>query len=82
MQFVMENYKKWVDPAPLVRKIEDADLSSKEPIAPTGNGTRDPTEITKKRYELELEKHLDRADILEDNITKLYSPLWEKCTEA
>ena len=57
-------------------------LSSKESIAPTRTGTRSPTEITNKIYELGLEKHLDRADILEDNIPKFYSILWGHCTEA
>ena len=63
--------KKWVDLVSLIRKLEDVDLSSKEPIPPTGNGTRSPTEITKKTCELELKRHLDRAYILEYNITKL-----------
>ena len=73
LQYVVENYKKGVDLAPLIRKLEDVDLSSKEPTTPTGPRKRAPTEIAKKRYEFELEKDLDRADILEDNITKLYS---------
>ena len=54
MQYVVENFKKGVDLVPLIRKLEDVELSSKEPIVPTGTGTRAPTEITKKRYELEL----------------------------
>ena len=70
LQYVMENYKKGIDIGPLISKLEDLDLSIKEPIAPTGTVTRAPTEI------LELKKHLDRADILEDNIKKLYSLLW------
>ena len=40
-------YKELVDLAPLVRKLEDVHLSSKEPISPTGTGNRDPTEISK-----------------------------------
>ena len=53
LQYVVENYKKGVDLAPLIRKLEDVDLSSKEPTTPTGPGKRAPTEIAKKRYELE-----------------------------
>ena len=34
-----------------------------------------PTKISKKIYELELEKHLDKEDILEDSMKKLYSLL-------
>ena len=51
---MVEKYKKGLYLAPLIKKLEDVGLSSKEPIAPTGTGTRDPTLITKKRYELEL----------------------------
>ena len=54
MHYVVENYKKGVDLAPLMRKLEVVELSSKEPTAPTGTRNRDPTEISKKRYELEL----------------------------
>ena len=59
------NYKKGIDLAPITRKLEDVDLSSKETISTPGTGTRYPTEITKKRYELELKIHLNMADILE-----------------
>ena len=51
MQYVAENYKKGLDIATIIRKMEDVDLSSKEPISSTGTGTRAPTEITKKIYE-------------------------------
>ena len=43
MQYMVVNYKKEVDLAPLTRKLEDIDISSKEPIAPTGTGTRATT---------------------------------------
>ena len=43
--------------APLIRELEKVDISVKELIPPTGTGNRVPTEITKKIYELELEKH-------------------------
>ena len=43
LQYGVKNYKKGVDLAPLIRKLEDVDLSSKEQISPTGTGTRDPT---------------------------------------
>ena len=56
LQYALVKYKKGLDIAPLIMKLEDVDISSKEPISPTGTGTRSPTEITKKRYELELEK--------------------------
>ena len=75
LQYVVSIYKKGEDILPLNRKIEDFDQSSKKPTAPTGTGTRAPTEISKKRYELELEKHLNREYILEDNITNIYSLL-------
>ena len=52
MQYVAVNYKKGVDLVPLIRKLEDVDLSSKEPIGPTVTGTGSIKEITKKRYEL------------------------------
>ena len=54
LQYLVAKYKKGVDLAPLTRKLEDVDISSKEPTATTGTGNRDPTEIAKKRYELEL----------------------------
>ena len=73
---MVENYKKRVYLAPRIRKLDDVDLSSKEPTAPTGTRNKVPTEIYKKIYELELKKHLDRADILEDNMTNLYSLIW------
>ena len=79
---MVENYKKGLDIAPLIRKMEDVDLKSKEPISPKVTGTRAPIELTKKIYELKLEKNMDRADILEYNITKLFSLLWGHCTEA
>ena len=56
MQYVVENYKKWVDLAPLSSKLEYMDLSSKELAAPTETGNRDTTKIDKKIYELELKK--------------------------
>ena len=63
LQYVVENYKKGVDIAPLIRNLENVEESSKEPKAPTGTGNRAPTEISKKIYELEPKRHLDRADI-------------------
>ena len=54
MQYVVANNKKGVDIAPLIRKIEYVDLSSKESTFNTGTRNRNPTEIAKERYELEL----------------------------
>ena len=65
MQYVVVGHNKWVNLATIISKLDDVDLSSKELLEPTGTVTRAPTEITKKIYESELEKHLDRADILE-----------------
>ena len=56
LQYVVTNYKKWVDLSPLIRKIEDVDLSSKKYTAPIETRNKDPTEKSKKIYELEL-KH-------------------------
>ena len=56
MQYVVGNYKKWLDLALLIRKLEDVDLSSKELISTTVTRTRAPTKIVKKRYKLELKK--------------------------
>ena len=56
MQYVVENYKKGEDLAPLTKKLEVFDLSSKEPTLPTGTGNKGPTKIDKKRYKLELKK--------------------------
>ena len=36
LQYVVANCKKVVDLAPLIRKLEDVDLSSNELTAPTG----------------------------------------------
>ena len=52
MQCLVVNYKKELDISTLIKKLEDADLSIKEPTAPTGTRNRAPTEITKKIYEL------------------------------
>ena len=54
LQYVVENYKKGVDLAPLIRKIEDAELSRKEPGPPTGSGSKRASDIAKKRYEIKL----------------------------
>ena len=54
LQYVVVNYKKGLDLAPLVRRLEDVDISSKEPTVPTGTGNNGPTEIAKNIYELEL----------------------------
>ena len=43
---------------PLVRKLKDIDISSKEPTPPTGPGSKGPTKISKKRYELEPKNNL------------------------
>ena len=64
LQYVVVNYNKGVDRMSLIMKLEEVDLSSKEPTAPTGTRNRAPTELSKKRYELELEIHLDKVDIL------------------
>ena len=76
LQYVVENYKKGVHIETFIMKLEEFDLSSKEPTETTGPGKKDPTEIAKKRYKLEQKKHLDMADILEDNMTKLNSLLY------
>ena len=47
-QYVTTNYKKGVDLVPLIRKLEDVDLSSKEPTSPTGTIYRAPIETDKK----------------------------------
>ena len=78
----MENYKKGVDLETLVRKLEDVYISSKGTTSLTGTGTKGPTEIAEKIYGLELEKHLDRADTLEDNMTNIYYLLWGQCNES
>ena len=57
LQHVMENYKKWVDLVPLIRKLEDVELSSKEYTAPIETRNKDPTEKSKKIYELELKQN-------------------------
>ena len=67
---------------PLIRKIGEFYISRKEPTTHTGPGTKGPTEIPKKRYELELEKHLDMSYTLGDNIKNIYSILWGQSTEA
>ena len=54
LQYVVENYKKEVYLEPLIKKLEDVYLSSKEPAATTGTGNKGPIEIAKKIYELEL----------------------------
>ena len=54
LQYVMANYKEGVDIATLIRKLEDVDISSEESVEPTGSWKNCPTEISKKRYELEL----------------------------
>ena len=51
---MVENYKKGVDITPLISKLKDIDISIKEPTSPTGTGNKGPTEISKKRYGLEL----------------------------
>ena len=68
--YVVVNYKKGVDLEPLIRKLEDVDISIKEPTAPTVTGNRAPPEISKTRYELEL-TFLNWTDILKYTITKL-----------
>ena len=64
----MANYKKGVDLASPIRELEDVDISSKELTPSTGTRNKGPTEISKKRFELELGKQLDRTDIMEDNM--------------
>ena len=61
LKYVAENYKKGVDLVPLISKLEDFELSSKEPKSSIGNGSKDLTEISKKRYELELKKKLGQG---------------------
>ena len=51
---MVANYKKVEYLEPLIRKLEEVDLSSKEPTAPTGTRNRAPIETAKKRYKLEL----------------------------
>ena len=51
---MVEKYKKGVYLAPLIRKLEDADISSMKLKPPTETGNKVPTEIAKKIYELEL----------------------------
>ena len=46
----MENKRKWVDLAPIISKIEDMDLTSKEPGPPTGTRSKGASNISKKRY--------------------------------
>ena len=55
-QYMVENYKNEVDLVPLISTLKDVDLSSNKPTAPTGTGNRDPKEISKKIFELELGK--------------------------
>ena len=54
LQCLVVKYKKELDIYTLIKKLEDADLSIKEPTAPTGTRNRDPIETAKKLYELEL----------------------------
>ena len=41
-----------MDLAPLFRKLEDVDLTIKEPGPPTGHGNEGAPDIAKKRYEV------------------------------
>ena len=54
LQYVVENYKKGVDLAPLIRKLEDVDLSSKEPKVLIETINRAPAETDMKIYESEM----------------------------
>ena len=54
LQYVVANHKKGVDLSPLIRKLEDVDLSSKEPGPPTGHRSKGSSNISKKRYEIQL----------------------------
>ena len=56
LQYVVENYKKGVDLAPLIRKLEDVDLSRKELGPPTGPGRKGASDINKRRYNIQLKK--------------------------
>ena len=54
LQYMIEIYKKGVYLAPLTRKLEDVDLSSKEPKVLIGTINRAPTETDTKIYESEM----------------------------
>ena len=57
LQYVVSNHNKLVDLAPLIRKIEDVDLTNKEPGPPTGPGRKVSLRIAKKRCNNQLKKH-------------------------
>ena len=62
LQHVVANYKKGADPAPTIGKLEDVDLSIKEPGPPTGPGSKGASDTAKKRHEIQPEKLLDRIN--------------------
>ena len=82
LQYVVANDKKGADPAPIIGKLEDVELSRKEPGPPTGPGSKGASDIAKKRHEVQLEKIFDRINTLEDNMTNLYSLVWGQCADA
>ena len=52
----VENYKKGVDLAPLVEKIRDVDLTSKELGLPTVHGSKGALDIAKKINDIQFKK--------------------------
>ena len=48
IQYIVKNYKIGVDLAPLTRKLEYMELSSKEPGPPPGPRSKGASDIAKK----------------------------------
>ena len=53
LKYTVKNYKKVVELAPLIRKLEYVDLSRKEEGPPTGPGNKGASGIAKKKYEIQ-----------------------------
>ena len=49
LQYVVENYIKGVNLAPLINTVKEVDLTSKEPGPPTVFGSKGASDVTKKR---------------------------------
>ena len=81
--YVMRTYKKGRDIVPLIKKIEDVDITKWKPTTPTiPTGAKEIPAADMLEYKLLYNEFLARKNQLADNKGSLYSLIKGQCTPA
>ena len=85
---VVSNFDRGADLRPVIYSLDDPKpiLAIKEPAYPTtidDDGKEiQPTKAEEKKWDLKMKRHLEREDLLDSNLEKLFGLIMGQCTQG